>query len=859
MLYFARWKTTLIWMAVFISAVIAIPNLFSEKQLEAFPDWMPKGQVTLGLDLQGGSHLLLRLERNGIIEDRLQTTRDDIRRLLRAEQLGYTGLAAAGQSVQVRIRNADDVEQAKQALSELLQPVDAGLLGGGAIREITLEEPQTGLLRLSLTEEGIDYRVTSAVAQSIEVIRKRVDELGTTEPAIQRQGSDRILVQVPGLDDPQRLKELLGQTAKLTFRMVDITMPVEEAMNGRPPATSEVLPGVEGGDAPFYLIQRSVLVSGENLVDAQAGFSQQTNEPIVTFRFDTKGAQRFGAATQANVGLPFAIVLDDQVISAPRINEPILGGSGQISGNFTVQEANDLAILLRAGALPAELTIIEERTVGPSLGADSIAAGKIAGIIGGILVISFMILAYGMLGVVANVALIANVTMLMAILTLFGATLTLPGIAGIVLTVGMAVDSNVLIYERIREEARAGRNLIQAIEAGFARAFTTILDANITTLIAAAILFFVGTGPVKGFAVTLTIGIITTVFSAFTLTRWMMAFWFKHKRPKALPDGLLGKLPREFNLKFMKFRNWAFLSSAAAAIASVALFVVVDMNYGIDFKGGSIIEVKSQDGPADLGDIRARMSELNLGDVQVQEFGSPEEVLIRVQAQDGSETAEQNVVTVVRAELGDEYEFRRVEVVGPTVSAELARDGTLAVAGALFAILIYIWLRFEWQFAIGAVVATFHDVVLTIGIFVISGVEFNLSSVAAVLTIVGYSLNDTVVVYDRVRENLRRYKKRPLESLLDLSVNQMLSRTILTSVTTLLALMALYLFGGEVIQSFTFAMIFGVLIGTYSSTFIAAPILILFNLRPEDFRKGLDEKKEKRDETEGTMPINFDT
>ncbi len=859
MLYFARWKTTLIWMAVFISAVIAIPNLFSEKQLEAFPDWMPKGQVTLGLDLQGGSHLLLRLERNGIIEDRLQTTRDDIRRLLRAEQLGYTGLAAAGQSVQVRIRNADDVEQAKQALNELLQPVDAGLLGGGAIREITLEEPQTGLLRLSLTDEGIDYRVTSAVAQSIEVIRKRVDELGTTEPAIQRQGSDRILVQVPGLDDPQRLKELLGQTAKLTFRMVDITMPVEEAMNGRPPATSEVLPGVEGGDAPFYLIQRSVLVSGENLVDAQAGFSQQTNEPIVTFRFDTKGAQRFGAATQANVGLPFAIVLDDQVISAPRINEPILGGSGQISGNFTVQEANDLAILLRAGALPAELTIIEERTVGPSLGADSIAAGKIAGIIGGILVIGFMILAYGMLGVVANIALVANVTMLMAILTLFGATLTLPGIAGIVLTVGMAVDSNVLIYERIREEARAGRNLIQAIEAGFARAFTTILDANITTLIAAAILFFVGTGPVKGFAVTLTIGIITTVFSAFTLTRWMMAFWFKRKRPKTLPDGLLGKLPREFNLKFMKFRNWAFLSSAAAAIASVALFVVVDMNYGIDFKGGSIIEVKSQDGPADLGDIRARMSELNLGDVQVQEFGSPEEVLIRVQAQDGSETAEQNVVTVVRAELGDEYEFRRVEVVGPTVSAELARDGTLAVAGALFAILIYIWLRFEWQFAIGAVVATFHDVVLTIGIFVISGVEFNLSSVAAVLTIVGYSLNDTVVVYDRVRENLRRYKKRPLESLLDLSVNQMLSRTILTSVTTLLALMALYLFGGEVIQSFTFAMIFGVLIGTYSSTFIAAPILILFNLRPEDFRKGLDEKKEKRDETEGTMPIHFDT
>ncbi|MEW7006822.1 MULTISPECIES: protein translocase subunit SecDF [unclassified Lentilitoribacter] len=858
MLYFARWKTTLIWLAVFMSAVVALPNLLSENTLKNFPDFMPKGQVTLGLDLQGGSHMLLRLERNEIIEERIQTTRDDVRRLLRAEGIGYTGLSAAGQAVQVRIRNNDEIEQAKDILDELLVPVDGGLLGGGTIVEITREEPQEGLLRFSLSEAGIDYRVSAAVAQSIEVVRRRVDELGTTEPTIQRQGSDRLLVQVPGLEDPQQLKEILKTTAKLTFRMVDTSMPVQEAINGRPPATSEILPASNEAEGS-YLIQRSVLVAGENLVDAQAGFDQQTNEPIVTFRFDTKGAQRFGQATQQNVGLPFAIVLDDQVISAPRINEPILGGSGQISGNFTVEEANNLAILLRAGALPATLTIIEERTVGPSLGADSIAAGKVAGIIGAVLVVVFMILAYGVLGIVANIALIANIVMIMAILTLFGATLTLPGIAGIVLTVGMAVDSNVLIYERIREEARAGRNLVQAIEAGFARALTTILDANITTLIAAAILFFVGTGPVKGFAVTLTIGIITTVFSAFTLTRWMMAFWFKRRRPKALPDGLMGMLPSEFNFKFMKLRNAAFIASVFAAVASVALFFTIDMNYGIDFKGGSIIEVRSQDGPADLGDLRTRMSELNLGDVQVQEFGSPEEVLIRVQAQDGSESSEQNVVTLVRAELDSEYEFRRVEVVGPTVSSELATAGALAVGGALFAILIYIWLRFEWQFAIGAVVATFHDVLLTIGIFVLSGVEFNLSSVAAVLTIVGYSLNDTVVVYDRVRENLRRYKKKPLDALLDLSVNQMLSRTMLTSVTTLLALLALFLFGGEVIQSFTFAMIFGVIVGTYSSTFIAAPILILFKLRPEDFRKGLDDKVKKKDETEGTLPVQFDT
>ncbi|MDF2371832.1 MAG: protein translocase subunit SecDF [Rhizobiaceae bacterium] len=852
MLYFSRWKTTLIWFAIFASVVFALPNLLSQQQLSSFPDWMPKKQLTLGLDLQGGSHILLRVERDDIVKERLEATVDDMRRLLRDASIGYTGLSGKGMVAQVRIRDAEDIEQAKEVLAELSQLVNAGLLSGGTIRETVLDEPQPGLIQVTMTEEGIDHRISSAVSQSIEVVRRRIDELGTTEPVIQRQGDDRILVQVPGFNDPERLKDLINQTAKLSFRLVDRSMSVEEALNGRPPATSEIF--YSNDDPPIpYLIQKRVLVSGESLVDAQAGFDQRNNEPVVTFRFDTNGAQRFGQVTQQNVGYPFAIILDDAVISAPVINEPILGGSGQISGSFSVETANDLAILLRAGALPATLTVIEERSVGPGLGADSIAAGETAGIIGAILVVGFIFLAYGFLGLIANLALIFNVVMIIALLTIIGATLTLPGIAGIVLTVGMAVDSNVLIYERIKEERRGGRSLIQSIDAGFKRAFGTILDANVTTFIAAVILFYLGSGPVRGFAVTLAIGIVTTVFTAFTVTRWMIAEWVRRRRPKALPKGVLTDLFTDAHFKFMWLRRTTFIFSAVAALSSLVLFGTFGMNYGIDFMGGSIIEVQSKDGPADVADIRDRLSNLNLGDIQVQQFGSPEEVLIRVQAQGAGENAEQSVIIKVRSDLESDYDIRRVEAVGPTVSGELARAGSIAVLASLFAILIYIWFRFEWQFALGAIIATLNDVVLTIGMFVISGVEFNLSSIAAVLTIVGYSLNDTVVVYDRVRENLRRYKKMPLPELLDLSINQMLSRTILTSVTTLLALVALYAFGGEVIRSFTFAMIFGVVVGTYSSIFIAAPVLIIFKLRGASFQVGM-KKGEKSDAEEDSAP-----
>jgi SecD/SecF fusion protein len=830
MLYFSRWKSVSIWLVVLLGVLYAAPNLLPQSVLSGLPDWAPKRQMTLGLDLQGGSHILLQIDRDGLVADRLENANDAIRTTLRDARIGYTGLTSTNSYVQVRIRDAESIEPAKQALSSLTEPVAAGVLGAGVISEMTLSEPEPGLLRYTLTSEGTAYRVSTALSQSIEVIGRRVNELGTTEPIIQRQGDDRILVQVPGLDDPERLKDIIGQTAQLTFQMVDQTVPVQEAIEGRPPAGTRVLYSSDGSGVP-YLIENRVIVSGENLVDAQATFDQRTNEPVVSFRFDNQGAVRFGQVTQQNVGRLFAIILDNEVISAPQIREPILGGTGQISGSFTVQSANDLAVLLRAGALPADLTIIEERTVGPSLGQDSIEAGRIAALIAGFGVLVFMVVAYGKLGIIANIALVANVAMIVGLLSVLGATLTLPGIAGIVLTIGMAVDSNVIIFERVREERAQGRSIVQSLDSGFRNAMSTIVDANLTTFIAAAIMFYLGSGPIRGFAVTLAIGIITTVFTAILLTRWLISVWLKWQKPKELPRGAVRIIPEVTNFRFMFLRNAAFSISAALVLGTAALFFTVQMNLGIDFRGGSIIEVQARDGTGDAGDVRNRLGQLELGEVQVQEFGSPQDLLIRIGTQQ-DDAGEQQALQRVQAELGSDYDFRRVEIVGPTISAELARTGTIAVIVALFAMLIYIWLRFEWQFAVGAIITSVHDVILVIGFFVITGFEFNLTSIAAVLTVVGYSINDTVVVYDRIRENLRKYKKMPIPDLIDLTVNQTLSRTILTGVTTLIALIALYAFGGEVIASFTAAMIFGIVIGTLSSIFVAGPLLIVFNLRP---------------------------
>jgi preprotein translocase subunit SecD len=529
MLFFSRWKVVAILLTAAIVCLFAVPNFFSENTLRHWPSWAQR-HIVLGLDLQGGSSLLLEVDVNAVRKDKLQAISDDVLRILRQNRIQFTGRAIKGNSVEVRITRDSDVENAVSKLRELSQPVSS-VMGSTGQRSVDISE-SGGLITLTPSEPALLERVRQTVDQSIQIIERRVNELGLVEPIIQRQGASRILVQVPGLQDPSRLKEIIGKTAKLDFRMVDLSMTPEQALASHPPADSEILDG-EGGSK--YVVEKRALVSGGDLVDAQPGFDQRNGQPIVNFRFNSAGARKFAEVTKANVGKPFAIVLDNKVISAPVINEPIPGGAGQISGNFTVQSANDLAILLRAGALPAPLTVVEERTVGPGLGQDSINAGERAAYAGAALVVIFMLVTYGLFGLFANIAVAVNVAMIFGLLSLLGATLTLPGIAGIVLTVGIAVDSNVLIYERIREEVRAGRTAISAIDAGFTRALATILDSNITTFIAAAVLFYIGTGPVRGFAVTLGIGILTSLFTAFTLTRLIVAYWVRLWRPRTVP------------------------------------------------------------------------------------------------------------------------------------------------------------------------------------------------------------------------------------------------------------------------------------------------------------------------------------
>lgn len=529
MLRFATWKVLAILGMTLAAVLVVLPSLLSQPDLTALaarlPSWAQPRTIVLGLDLQGGSYVMLEVDKASVLHTQVMNLRDDVRRVLREEKVAITGgIGAQARGVQLRVPEGADRAKILPKFRSLAQGFGGGLAGGNP--PIEVRDAGDGLVQIVVTDAGVTEKVRKAVDQSIEVIRRRVDALGTREPSIQREGDDRIIVQVPGLQDPEQLKTILGQTAKLEFRLV--------AEPGQSPSEVEEL---DQADQPGKIaIEKQVMVQGEDLTDAQPGFdSQRSGEPIVNFRFNIRGAQKFGEVTSKNVGRLFAIVLDNKVISAPRILTPITGGSGQISGHFTVEQANNLSILLRAGALPAKLDIVEERTVGPGLGQDSIDAGKRAAYVGAGLVVVYMLITYGVFGVFANLALFVHIAFIFAGLVLLGSTLTLPGIAGIVLTIGMAVDSNVLIYERIREEQHAGRSILASLDAGFNRAFATIVDSNVTMFVAAAILYFLGSGPVRGFAVSLALGILTTIVTAVTMTRMMIAIWYHYARPTRLP------------------------------------------------------------------------------------------------------------------------------------------------------------------------------------------------------------------------------------------------------------------------------------------------------------------------------------
>ncbi len=858
MLQIDLWKRILIWGLVALGILMAVPNVFYGRveahndavraveqgtdpsqvagALNAWPDWMPGGLVNLGLDLRGGAHLLAEVKVEDVYQSRIEGMWPAVRDLLREhrDEIGTIRLEPT-KGAELVVRLNEQPEQAARAadlVRGLATPV-ASLTGAGVSDiEVTARDGRV-VVRLSEAEmRATDERT---VRQSLEIIRRRIDEVGTREPTIQRQGNDRILIQVPGIGSTAELKDMIGTTAQLTFQPVvgRASSPDERAGAG-----NEILPSLDE-EGVYYVLERAPVVTGDELVDAQPDFDQN-GRPAVSFRFNPTGARAFGDYTAANIGSPFAIVLDNEVISAPTIQSHIPGGSGIITGRFTVEESTNLAVLLRAGALPAGLEFLEERTIGPELGADSIEAGKVASIVAFCLVLVFMFASYGLFGLFANIALVINVGLMFGLLSMIGATLTLPGIAGIVLTIGMAVDANVLIFERIREEMKTAKGAARAIELGYEKALSAIVDANITTLITAVILFAMGSGPVRGFAITLGLGIITSVFTAIFVTRLITIMWFERKRPRTVLQGRYLKLVKqETNINF--FRRWKLSIGLSAVLIVVAAgsFLTQGLNFGIDFRGGTTIRTQSEQS-IDIGQYRDAMSDLGLGDISITEvfdptFGPDQNVsMIRIQAQDDAEAVTPETIAAVETALQaavPDVTFTSVESVGPKVSGELIQTAAIAVLLAIGAVLIYIWLRFEWQFAVGAVVALVHDVILTIGVFSEVQLQFDLATIAALLTIVGYSLNDTVIVFDRVRENLRKYKTKPLAEVLNLSINETLSRTIMTSFTTMLALLALYFLGGDVIRGFIFAMMWGIVVGTYSSVFVASTILLWLGVK----------------------------
>jgi len=510
-----KWKILLSILFTVMAFIYALPNFTTINS-----KILPNHKVNLGLDLRGGAHLLLDVDFDSYLNDTMEGLVDHLRKYLRDEKIGYKNLIAKNHTVQFELRKSEDFKIVKKILNKI-------------DREFTVESENDDV-KISYSDAKLNDLRKKVIAQSIEIIRMRVDSTGTKEPNIQRQGDKHILLQLPGEENPQQLKNILGKTAKLTFHLVDETANLEEAIKGKLPIGSILVKGENEDKNGYYaVIKKKIIVSGDQLTNAQASFNQDS-QPVVAFSFNNLGSKLFAEITKNNSGKRLAIILDGKLLSAPMINEPILGGSGIISGSFTVESANELALLLRAGSLPAPLKIIEERSIGPNLGADSIEAGKKAGLIGFASVVIFMVWSYGILGIFANIALSLALLYILALLSLFQATLTLPGIAGIILTIGMAVDANVLIYERIKEEVGKGASNLYAIKMGFESAFSTILDSNVTTLIAAFLLYIFGVGAIKGFAVTLTIGIISSMFSAVIITKMFIDVWVKYQKPKNL-------------------------------------------------------------------------------------------------------------------------------------------------------------------------------------------------------------------------------------------------------------------------------------------------------------------------------------
>ncbi len=842
-------KFGLLLTLIIFAFMVLVPSFYP-----GAPDWWKKylapGGLKLGLDLQGGMHLVLRVDLKKAVENSLDLAASDLKDGLAEKNITAVRMESPDpHQIVFTLPNTGAVDTVNQIIKEDFPNLDI---------TVAAEKGSFPRITLKLTNDEIDFIHKNAVNQSLEIIRNRIDQFGVAEPVILRQGENEIVVQLPGVKDPDRAMGLIGQTAQLEFKLVaddtgvDLNKLIGEAVkagqwkegDSRKQLNLALQSRLPKGTEVYFqrivddktkkerqvpiLLNSQVLMTGEMVKNAQVRIGGSFNEPYVSLDLTGRGGKIFGSITEKNVDKRLAIVLDEVVRSAPVIREKILGGKAQISGSFTHEEATDLAIVLRVGALPAPVEIIQNLTVGASLGQDSINKGLTSGLFGALMVLVFMVIYYRLSGIIADLSLALNIFFLFAGLAMLGATLTLPGIAGIILSIGMAVDANVLIFERMREEFELGKSVKSGVDAGFNKAFWSIVDSQVTTLITAMALFLFGTGPIKGFAVTLSLGIIFNLFAVLFCSRLVYDMLYGTRTLKELKFLRFVKKP---NFDFMKIRKFAFAFSAALVLMGLVSFAEIlrgDANMGVDFSGGSLLQYKA-DQPFQLDEVRSAFKKNGYPGIDLQQVTGENRLIVKIKKSEETvgHLAEEITAVLTKEEAGKGFILESQSEIGSSVSAVLRNKAIQAIAISLLGVLFYLAIRFDMSFGLAAAAATFHDVLAVLGICWLLNMEITLLLVTALLTLAGYSLNDSVVVFDRIRENKQKTPNANLFTIINNSINQVLGRSIVTSLTTALVLVALFFFGGSAIHAFSFTLLLGIIIGTYSSVFIASPLLTL--------------------------------
>jgi SecD/SecF fusion protein len=839
-------KIGLVLFLLFFSGLALTPSLYHD-----LPDWWKKylapAGLKLGLDLQGGIHVVLQVDLDKAAENSLDLSASDFKAALAEKNISAVRMESGSpNTILFTLPNTGTIDTVKQILTERFPNLDS---------QVQAESGTFPRITLQLKSDELDFIKKNAVNQSLEIIRNRIDQFGVAEPIVLRQGENQIVVQLPGVKDPQRAMSLIGQTAQLEFKMVaeapgtNLAQLIDEviqtgqwregesrkqlnlALQNRLPQGTEIYferiidEKTKKESKTPILLENPVLMTGEMVKNAQVRIGGTFNEPYVSLDLTSRGGQVFAALTEKSVGKRLAIVLDEVVRSAPVIREKILGGSAQISGNFSHNEATDLAIVLRVGALPAPVDIIQNLTVGASLGQDSINDGLYAGLFGALMVLLFMIIYYRVSGIIANLSLALNILFLFVGLAMLGATLTLPGIAGIILSIGMAVDANILIYERMRDELALGRSLRSGVTSGFNRAFWSIVDGQVTTLITALVLFLFGTGPIKGFAITLSLGIIFNLFAVLFFSRLMFDSLLSLKVIKKIKFlKIIGKT----NFDFMKLRKIAFTISGVLIIMGAGAFFEIvrgHANMGVDFSGGTLLQYKSEK-PFFLEEVRATLKSNDISGMDLQEVTGQNRLIVKIgKSEEKISDIGDRITNILASGQGGNFILESKSEIGASVSANLRSKAIVSIVLSMLGVIIYLAFRFDFRFGLAATAATIHDVLAVLGIFWLLDKEINLLFVTALLTLAGYSLNDTVVIFDRIRENMHTDEKLTFYQIINNSINQVLGRSIMTGMSVLFTLSSLFFFGGATLHDFSFTLLVGLVVALYSSVFVASPLL----------------------------------